>query len=270
MSLIERMQNGEKISIGMVHTMPLPGTYGNRCGMDEIIARAVADAVTLEKAGFDALIVENVNDAPFDAEIGMTVQQVAAMAIITREVRKAVSIEVGIDACGDHIAGIEIANIVGGVSFVRIPDFVDTRIGMNGVQQPYGSKAVLKRMNIHADQVKIFADIQVKHTYGLSEAIPIEQSARWAVTGYADAIIVTGMTTGAETPLETISRVKKVVNIPVVVGSGCSARNVGEQYQVCDGAIIGSSLKENGNLLNPVCSKKAAEFITASKKGGAE
>lgn len=267
MNIVERMKQGEKISIGMVHTLPLPGTYENSCGMEKIISRAVADAVTLEEAGFDALIVENVNDAPYSKE-GMTVQQIAAMAIITKKVREAVSIDVGIDACGNQIAGIEIANIVGGVSFVRIPAFVDVRVGMTGIDLPNGAEAVLKRMAVHAEQVQIFADIQVKHTYGLCEAISIEQSAAWAVAGHADTIIVTGITTGAETPLETISRVKKVVNIPVVVGSGASVKNVGEQYQICDGAIVGSCLKENGNLRNPVVAGRAAEFIAAAKKVG--
>lgn len=265
MNIVERMKNGEKISIGMVHTLPLPGTYENSCSMEEIINRAVSDAVTLEKAGFDALIVENVNDAPY-SRAGMTVQQIAAMAIITRKVREAVTIEVGIDACGNSIAGIEIANVVGGVSFVRIPAFVDVRVGMNGIDMPNGAEAVLKRKAIHAEQVKIFADIQVKHTYGLCEAISIEQSAAWAVAGHADAIIVTGVTTGAETPLETVSRVKKVVKLPVVVGSGASVGNVRAQYRVCDGAIIGSSLKENGDLRNPVVAEKAAAFIAAAKE----
>ncbi len=267
MDIVERMKRGEKISIGMVHTLPLPGTYGNTCGMEQIIDRAVQDAVTLEKAGFDALIVENVNDAPYSKE-GMTVQQIAAMAVITKKVREAVSIDVGIDACGNSIAGIEIANIVGGVSFVRIPAFVDVRVGMTGIDIPNGGQAVLKRMEIHAEQVKIFADIQVKHTYPLCEAIPIEQSAVWAMASHADALIVTGITTGAETPLETISRVKKVAKIPVVVGSGISVKNVRAQYEICDGAIVGSSLKENGDLCNPVVAQKAAAFVAAAKETG--
>ena len=266
MNIVERMKNGEKISIGMVHTLPLPGTYENQCSMEEIIDRAVADAKTLERAGFDALIVENVNDAPFTSQ-GMTAQQIAAMAIITHKVRDAVSIDVGIDACGNSIAGIEIANIVGGVSFVRIPAFVDVRVSMNGIDIPNGGQAVLKRKEINAPQIKIFADIQVKHTYPLCSEISIEQSAVWAAANYADALIVTGITTGAETPLETIRRVKQVTDLPIVVGSGPKKQNICEQYRLCDGAIIGSSLKENGDLRNPVDFQRATELIKAAKEG---
>lgn len=265
MNIVERMSRGEKLSIGMVHTLPLPGTYRNTCGMEKIIERAVADAKTLERAGFDALIVENVNDGPF-GEKGMSTQQIAAMAVITRKVREAVSIDVGIDACGDSIAGIEIANIVGGVSFVRIPAYVDVRISMTGIDIPNGGKAVLRRKEIGAEQVKLFADVQVKHTYPLCPEISIEQSTAWAVANFADAIIVTGVTTGAETPLETIRRVKAVTKLPVVVGSGTKLQNVAEQYRCCDGAIIGSSLKENGDLLNPVDYQKAAELIAAIRR----
>ncbi len=265
MNIVERMSRGEKVSIGMVHTLPLPGTYQNTCGMAEIIERAVADAKTLERAGFEALIVENVNDGPFGGK-GMSTQQIAAMAVITRKVREAVSIDVGIDACGDSIAGVEIANIVGDVSFVRIPAYVDVRVSMTGIDIPNGGKAVLRRKEIGAEQVKIFADVQVKHTYPLCHEISIEQSTAWAGANFADAIIVTGVTTGAETPLETIRRVKAVTKLPVVVGSGTKLQNVAEQYRCCDGAIIGSSLKENGDLLNPVDYQKAVELIAEIRR----
>lgn len=45
--------------IGMVHCLPLPTTAGFDGDYQRIIDRAVQDAVTLEKAGVDAVIVEN-------------------------------------------------------------------------------------------------------------------------------------------------------------------------------------------------------------------
>ena len=45
--------------IGMVHCLPLPTTAGFSGDYQKVIDQAVQDAVTLEKAGVDAVIVEN-------------------------------------------------------------------------------------------------------------------------------------------------------------------------------------------------------------------
>ena len=63
--------------IGMVHCLPLPTTAGFDGDYQRIIDRAVQDAVTLEKAGVDAVIVENMGDTPFSAFLNKA--QVAAL-----------------------------------------------------------------------------------------------------------------------------------------------------------------------------------------------
>ena len=102
------------------------------------------------------------------------------------------------------------------------------------------------------ENVKILADVQVKHAHMLREHITIEQSAKDAASNGADGIIVTGTQVGEETPLDLIKRVKNVVNLPVLAGSGVNAENIHDQLQTADGAIIGSSLKEGGILTNPI------------------
>ena len=63
---------------------------------------------------------------------------------------------------------------------------------------------------------------------------------------------MTGSEIGVETPIDMIARVKKVVHLPVFAGSGVKASNIGEQMHVADGGIIGSSLKKDGILTNPI------------------
>lgn len=266
MDIVNRMQAGEKIAIGMVHLLPLPGTLHYGGAIQPIINRAVQDARTLERAGFDALIVENVNDAPFEGE-KMTPFQIAALAIVCDHVRRNVEIPVGIDACGESIEGLIIGSMTG-VSFVRIPYFVDIRIGQYGVIQPNGAQAVMTRKRSGLEHIRILADVQVKHTYPLCREIPVEASAHWAKAVGADAIIVTGLATGMETSVETMQRVKNAVELPVVVGSGMNTRNAAKQFEICHGAIVGSALKENGDLRNPVDEALARAFIRAAK--GAE
>lgn len=264
MDIVERMLSGEKITIGMVHLLPLPGTLHYGGDFQAILDQAVSDAKKLEEAGFDALIVENVNDAPFGDD-GMTPLQVHSLTIACDHVRRSIGIPMGIDACGDSVQGIYIGALTG-ASFVRVPYFVDIRVGQNGLINPNGYQAVMARKRAGLEHIRILADVQVKHTYPLCENIPVEDSARWAKTVGADAIIVTGLATGMETSIETMQRVKTVVDLPVVVGSGMNASNTCKQFEVCDGAIIGTAVKEQGSLMRPVDKEKAVTFMKAAKE----
>lgn len=59
MDIVKEMKNGKKFLIGMVHCLPLPGTYNSDTDIHQVIERAVSDAKALEAANFDALIIEN-------------------------------------------------------------------------------------------------------------------------------------------------------------------------------------------------------------------
>jgi predicted TIM-barrel enzyme len=77
---------------------------------------------------------------------------------------------------------------------------------------------------------------------------------------------VTGTRIGAETPIEIIQRVKKVVKIPVIAGSGVNTNNIKTQMNIADGAIVGSSLKQNGVITNPVSYELTKALMDALRK----
>lgn len=254
----------KKFIIGMVHCQPLLGTPLFCGDMNTVIEKAVTDAETLEKAGVDAIIVENMGDQPF--AVTMDVAQTAALAAVTATVRSKVSLPIGIDAAmNDCKSALSIAKSCG-CQFVRVPVFVDTVVYYGGVIQPCAREAVFYRKAIGAEDIKIFADIQVKHSHMLLNSVTIEDSARSAVDCLADAIIVTGTRIGEETPIDLIRRVKKVVAIPVVAGSGVNKSNVTEQMEIADGAIIGSGFKEGGDLNKPISLSLTKEFMNTVKR----
>lgn len=241
---------GSETVIGMVHCLPLPTTAGFDGDYQKILDQAVQDAVTLQKAGVDAVIVENMGDTPFSALLNKA--QMAALTAATMAVKKAVQIPVGVDAAfNDCEANIAIAAITG-ASFIRVPVFVDTVIFTDGVIYPCAKKCMEYRKAMGKEEIKVFADVQVKHAHMLLSHITVEQSAKEALDNGADGIIVTGTQIGEETPIDLIKRVKNVVKVPVFAGSGVKAENIKEQMQIADGAIIGSSLKEGGVLNNPI------------------
>lgn len=255
---------GNKFVIGMVHCLALPGTAEFGGDIKRVMDQAVADAVTLEKAGVDALIVENMNDNPFG--ILLEKPAVAALSAATARVRDAVSIPVGVDAAfNDCVAALSIAK-ANDCHFVRIPVFVDTVEFYGGIITPCAKLCMETRRNLEATDVMVLADVQVKHTNMVLPQINIEASAKVAAGCGADAIIVTGSAIGVETPIEMIKRVKKVVDIPVIAGSGVNAENIDEQLNTADGAIIGSSLKQGGIPSNPIDYGLVREVLGALHK----
>ncbi|WP_101696311.1 BtpA/SgcQ family protein [Clostridium minihomine] len=262
MSKLDFSAKERGLILGMVHCLPLPGTARYGGDMDKIVKQAVQDAVTLEKAGVDAIIVENMGDDPFYVELETA--QSTALAAVSMAVRQSVALPIGIDAAmSDFKSAISIAQAIGG-DFVRIPVFVDTvHYGGCGIIEPCAAEAMRYRKLLGAEHIQILADIQVKHTTMVLSGVSLEDSARDARDSGADALIVTGSRIGQETPIEMIRRVKKVVNIPVLAGSGVNKGNVKEQMQIADGAIIGSALKEGGVITNPVSFELTKELTDA-------
>lgn len=264
MDIRERFGVGKKFVIGMVHCLPLPGTVGFAGDCEKIYAQAVLDARTLEESGVDAVIVENMGDGPF--AVKMDTAQVAALAVASARVRDAVSLPVGVDAAFcDYEASIAIAKNTG-CQFVRIPVFVDTVEFYGGIITPCARECMTYRRHMDAEDIMVLADIQVKHTNMLLPHVTIEKSAKNAVDCGADAVIVTGSAIGETTPIEMIERVKKVVKVPVVAGSGVNAQNIDAQLSIADGAIIGSSLKEGGILSNPISGELVREVLAGLHK----
>jgi membrane complex biogenesis BtpA family protein len=263
--LIERINkmdigNGKKTIIGMVHCLASPTTMNFNGDVQKIIDQAVKDAETLERAGVDAIIVENMGDEPFG--VTLNTMQRMMLASVAGVVKSKVNIPVGIDAAfNDYEAALSIAKAMNG-DFVRLPVFCDVVQYYGGVINPCCVEALRYREEIGARHIKIFADIQVKHTKLVFETT-IEESAKNAVAAGADALIVTGAAIGTETPLDSIKKVKDVVKVPVFAGSGVNAVNVAQQMEIADGAIVGSSLKEKGALENLISYDLTKELIDA-------
>lgn len=257
------LKENPKAVIGMVHCLPLPGTYGFKDNLDVVVKQALIDARTLKEAGFTAIMIENMGDVPY-SEV-MEVEQIASLSAIAALIKKEVDLPLGVDcAFSDYKSALAIAKAVG-ASFVRIPVFIDTVIFSDGLIYPSARKALAYREKIKADDVAILADIQVKHSYMLSSVIDLKESAKLAEANGADAIVVTGMKTGQPASLEDLKMIKNLVKIPVFVGSGVNQKNIKEQLSVVDGCVIGSSIKPNGVIEKPVDLELSRKIIENSK-----
>lgn len=257
------LKKNPKAIVGMVHCLPLPGTFGFKNNLEEVKKQALHDAKTLKEAGFTAIMIENMGDIPYTEK--MEIEQIAALSAIAALIKNEVDLPLGVDcAFSDYKSALAIAKAVD-ASFVRIPVFVDTVIFSDGIIYPSARKALSYREKIKADDVAILADIQVKHSYMLNTEIDLKESAKLAEANGADAIVVTGMKTGQAASLNDLKMIKNLVKIPVYVGSGVNQKNIKEQLEVVDGCVIGSSIKPGGVIEKPVDLELSKSLIKNSK-----
>lgn len=248
--------------IGMIHLLALPEAPAYAGDLSTLHDRALREAIALQAAGVDALIVENFGDEPYLAE-ELSPVQLAVMAAVTRDIRREVKLPVGIN-CQFNAWQSEVALAYAcRADFIRVEVFVDTVVMAQGLVAPCSAQIRRYQKHLGAQRVAIWADIQTKYTANLLPQ-PIEQSALEAQAAGADVLIVTGAATGQATPLDLIEQVKQVVRIPVVVGSGTSPTNVVQVLRVADGAIVGSALKVGGKAENEVSLEAAVAFMAAA------
>lgn len=260
---------GTPILIGMVHLPALPGSPNNKLSLDVIIRRAMRDAAVLQDAGFSAMIVENIGDAPF-APDRVDPVTVASMSVVAREVIQAVSIPVGINVLrNDAAAGLAVAAVIG-APFIRVNVHVGVAATDQGIVEGRAADTLRLRQRLGCD-VGILADVHVKHASPLSQPDIALAAEETAYRGHADMLIVSGTSTGRPADMDNIRRVRRAVpDRPLLVGSGVTTETVAAYLGESDGVIVGSGLKPGGCVDEPVDAAMARGFVEAAKgEGGA-
>ena len=251
-----------KSLLGVVHLQPLPGSPRWRGGLEAVIKFAVNDARAYERGGAHALFIENFGDIPF-TKGSVAPETIGAMAAAGRAVRQAVRLPIGFNVLrNDARAALALCAVCGG-SFVRINVHTGAMLTDQGLIEGNAYETLRYRQRL-CPQVRIFADVHVKHAVPLGNWT-IEDAARDTVDrGLADALIVSGAGTGLSADLADVERVRRTVpTTKILLGSGVTLANIRDFRPVADGFIVASSLKPRGRLANPVDPKRVAALARA-------
>jgi len=229
-----------------------------------VVGAALADARTLEAAGFDGMILENYCDEPFARDFAGR-GAIAGLAAVAARVADAVALPLGLNVLrNDALSAVAIAAAVG-ARFIRVNVHTGAAVTDQGVIQSE-ARATLAAIRDTAPGLSVFADVAVKHAVPLGPT-PIDRAARDAVErGRADALIITGEATGAEAPRDDVRAVAEAVpGTPVLVGSGVTATTVVSMLGVADGIIVGSDLMEGGRAGARIEVSRARAFVEAAR-----
>lgn len=243
--------------IGVVHLKPLPGSPHWGGSMDAVVRAALADARAYESGGADALIIENFGDVPFSKAM-VPPETATAMAVAGAALRQTSSLPIGFNVLrNDAHTAVALCASCGG-SFIRVNVHSGAMITDQGVIEG-DAYATMRRIQQLAPGTAVFADVHVKHAAPLGD-LPIEIAARdTQERGLAKALIVSGTGTGEQTSIDDVARVRAACpEIPILLGSGVTAKNVDRFLDLANGFIVGTSVKRQGNLAAPVDAKRVA------------
>lgn len=239
----------------MVHLPPLPGAPRWTGELTETERRTAEDVKALIEGGVHGILFENFGDVPF-TKGKVNPLTISSMTRIILHCIKNVNIPFGINVLrNDWEAALSIA-VATGAEFIRINILSGVYTTDQGVIEGEGYACMRERRRIEREvgrKVVILADAHTKH------AIPLgDQSLEDAVKDLTErvgveGIIITGTRTGEPAILEDVEVAKKVAgSVSVLVGSGVNPDNIQEYSKYAQGVIVGSYLKKDGKLKNPV------------------
>jgi membrane complex biogenesis BtpA family protein len=251
-----------KVLIGMVHLQPLPGSpFDPGRSPADILAAAQRDLDVLLEAGFDAVSFSNEGDRPYATAIPAA--QIAVFTHVLSRLTADLPVPFGCGMLIDPRAGLAVARAVG-AHFVRLS--FGTMVGSYGVLTEDPAEVLRYRRAIGADEVALYLNLSPHFSTSLDTRPLAEIVATTAFLCEPDALQVHGAGAGVPPSRDDVVAVRAAApGTPVLVASGVTAETVGDALALADGVIVGTSLKRDGVIWNPVDPDRARAFVEAAR-----
>ncbi len=264
MDLAQIFQTARPV-IGVVHLLPLPTSPRWGGSLHAVIERAEQEATALATGGVNGIIVENFFDAPF-AKDCVDPAIISAMTLIVERLKGLVTVPLGLNVLrNDARSALAIAACTG-APFIRVNVLTGVMATDQGLIEGQAHEILRYRRELGCD-VKILADVLVKHAHPLGTPHLTVAVKDTIERGLADAVILSGWATGSPPLLEDLESAKAAAkNTPVLIGSGANLDNVATLCQAADGVIVSSSLKRHNDVNNPIDPVRVSQFIEAMQQ----
>jgi membrane complex biogenesis BtpA family protein len=270
MQSLELLFGVPKPLIGMLHLLALPGRPGHdrSGGIDRIVDGLGRDLDALQTAGVDGVLFCNEHDIPYAREVGLEAS--TAMASAIGQLRRDLRLPFGVDLLWDPRSAIAVARATG-AAFVR-EVFTGVFESDMGLLAPDLGELAGYRHAIGGDDIALFANITPESSRSVSGR-PVGERARGAAYSRVDALLISGPQAGVAASLDDLVEAGMAgTGLPVIANTGVTHENVRSVMTVCDGMIVGTSLKVDGSTWNPVDVARATrlvELVGAARVGRA-
>ncbi|MHB8276292.1 MAG: BtpA/SgcQ family protein [Candidatus Humimicrobiaceae bacterium] len=267
--LFKNIFKTNKPVIGMVHLKPLPGSplyENNKNSVKRIIEIAIDEAIILCENGVDGIQIENTWDYPYLKGHQISYETISVMTAAAIKIKENINTPIGINChLNASLAALAIAKAVD-AKWIRVFEFVNTYISQSGIVEAIGPLLMRYKKTINAEEIVLLCDVNVKHGshFIISDRSLVEQ-ANDIYTNGGDAVIITGFETGKPPSLENVEDISERIKLPVFIGSGIDLENISDFLKYCNGFIVGSYFKKNGDWKNVLDPKRIKSFMDLVK-----
>jgi len=262
MSWLKEVIGTEKAIIAMCHLDPLPGDPYFVKGMGHAIDMARKDLLALQNGGVDAVMFSNEFSLPYMTSVDTIT--VACMARIIGELKSDIKIPFGVNVLWDAEKSLDLA-VATDAKFVR-EIFTGAYASDFGVWNTNVGRTIRHARNIGGGYVKLMFNIVPEAAKYLAERSIADVAKTTVFNNRPDAVCVSGITAGAETDAQVLKLVKDAIPDTVVLANtGVRYENVEQQLAVADGAVVGTTFKEDGIFENHVDEARVRRFMEKVK-----
>lgn len=229
--------------VAALHLPSMPSSaQPNAPSIADAIAYARRNAEIALQNGIDGLYIQDLGDYPVARQPQPhTVARVTAVGCALRQSFPHAVLGVCLMAHG--AAGpLAVAQAMD-ADFVRLKVYVGAMVKAEGVLEGCAYEAIQYRAAIHAENIRILADVNDRTGMPLT-SLPLHEAAQQAVTfGRADGLILTGRNFGESKEMLVEVR-QATVGVPLLMGGGVTAENAAAALAVADGVIVSTALKQ--------------------------
>ena len=264
-SWLQELFGVTKPVIAMLHLSALPGDpgYDRPAGMRGVVERAARELAALQSGGVDAVMFSNEFSLPYLTKTEPITSM--AMARVIGELRQEIGVPFGVNVLWDGIASIDLA-VSTGAQFVR-EIFTGVYASDFGLWDTNVGAAARHRSRLGAQDVKLLFNIVPESATYLANRDIEDLTKTTVFATLPDALCVSGLTAGASTDSQILTRVKASAgDVPVIVNTGVRAENAAEMLAIADGAVVGTFFKKNGIFENEADQSRVTELISVVKK----
>lgn len=243
MSWFREQFGRDKVAIASLYMPSMKAIVAGKLDYDDAVATLQKEIAALEEGGIDGIVLGNQKDWPWGRT--MDLEHLALMPMLIRDSMKPFSTPFGITVFWDTKAALAVAKAAG-AGFVR-GVFSGAYAGPLGVMEFNVAEILEYREKINASAIKAMFMVNPIVVAPMDpRAIP-EVVKDFVQYCGADALTLCGPQVGEPVSMADlqIARVS-AKGVPVVLNNGANTENIGDVLAVCDGAVVATSLKENG------------------------
>lgn len=250
----------KKPIIAMCHLLPLPDDpkYDEILGIEHIINHAKKEIEILQNNGVHGLLISNEFSYPYSQNVSQIT--VASMARIIGELRKNIKVPFGVDCMYDAFSTIDLA-VATGANFYRITlnpaSVYDYELGRTQLGD-YIRHANRKNLK----DAKCLINIEPSLSLALKSNNIDKLFNSVLIQANPDALCISSklMTYLAVEKLELLHNIRD--NTLLFCDGGCNKDNIKDILMFSDGAIVGTTLKKDGELQNAIDESRLREFLS--------